>query len=155
MKTVITYGTFDLFHVGHARLLRRLRALGDRLVVGCSTDEFNDIKGKRCIFGFEDRREILASCRHVDEVFPERNWEQKAGDIRRFEADILAMGDDWSGKFDYLAEETGCVITYLPRTPGISATAVKDVLRTIRTEDVDAVINIIESLREQVARLGK
>lgn len=134
MKTVITYGTFDLFHVGHLRLLKRLRDLGDRLVVGCSTDEFNKAKGKTCIIPFSDRVEILESCRYVDAVFPETSWEQKPHDIRRFSASIFAMGDDWVGKFDFLQAETGCVVTYVARTPGISTTDLKGVLRSIDDE---------------------
>lgn len=95
MKTVITYGTFDLFHVGHVRLLCRLRALGDHLIVGCSTDEFNAAKGKQSAMSYEHREELLRACRYVDDVFPEENWEQKQSDILKFHADIFAMGDDW------------------------------------------------------------
>ena len=129
MCTVITYGTFDLFHVGHVRLLKRLRELGDRLIVGCSTDDFNATKGKRAIFSYEDRAEILVSCRYVDLVIPELSWDQKPDDIRNYEAKIFAMGDDWVGKFDYLSEVTDCVVTYVPRTFDISTTGLKAVIK--------------------------
>ena len=125
MKTILTYGTFDLFHVGHVRLLKRLKASGDRLVVGCSTDEFNALKGKKCIFPYQDRAEILSSCRYVDYVFPEENWEQKVDDVKKYSADVFAMGDDWVGKFDFLESETDCRVIYLPRTEGISTTEVR------------------------------
>lgn len=122
-KTVLTYGTFDLFHVGHVHLLRRLSELGDRLIVGCSTDEFNDIKGKKCIMPYEDREIILRACRYVDDVIPESSWDQKPTDIRRLNADIFAMGDDWAGKFDDLG--TYCDVIYLPRTEGVSTTGLR------------------------------
>ena len=123
MKTIITYGTFDLFHVGHVRLLKRLRALGDRLVVGVSTDAFNDIKGKKSVVPYEQRVEILEACRFVDEVFPEQDWGQKPNDILRFEANIFAMGSDWTDKFDDL--KAYCEVIYLPRTEGISTTELR------------------------------
>ncbi|WP_102429806.1 adenylyltransferase/cytidyltransferase family protein, partial [Vibrio breoganii] len=110
MVTVITYGTFDLFHVGHVRLLQRLSKLGDRLVVGISSDQFNEKKGKKSFFSYQERAEIVAACKYVDEVFPENNWEQKADDINIYSADIFAMGDDWVGKFDYLNKY--CKVVY-------------------------------------------
>ena len=152
MTTVITYGTFDLFHVGHVRLLRRLRALGDRLIVACSTDEFNEIKGKKAIISYEDRAEILAACSFVDKVIPERNWEQKADDIRTHKADIFAMGDDWAGRFDYLGEETGCLVTYVARTPDISTTDIKGVMRRIDEDRLQSIRNIVDSLRAELAK---
>ncbi|WP_413112727.1 glycerol-3-phosphate cytidylyltransferase [Thaumasiovibrio sp. DFM-14] len=123
MRTVITYGTFDVFHVGHVRLLKRLKQLGDRLVVGVSTDEFNHAKGKASCFSYSERVEILRACRFVDEVFPEHNWQQKSEDILTFSADIFAMGHDWEGKFDHLKEF--CEVIYLPRTEGISSSEIK------------------------------
>ncbi len=153
MKTVITYGTFDLFHIGHVRLLKRLKGLGDRLVVGCSTDEFNALKDKKAIYSYDARAEILRACIYVDEVFPENNWEQKANDIRRFKADIFAMGDDWTGRFDAIAEETGCVMTYLPRTPDISTTDVKAVIQGLQVERVRSIEQTLEHLQTQVHRL--
>ena len=122
MTTVITYGTFDLFHIGHVNLLRRLRELGDRLVVGCSTDEFNALKGKKTTMPYEHRAGILRAMRYVDDVFPEANWEQKRADIVREDAQIFAIGEDWVGKFDDLGDI--CDVVYLPRTPSVSTTAI-------------------------------
>lgn len=123
MTRVITYGTFDLFHYGHLRILERAKALGDYLVVAVSTDEFNAVKGKRCVYPYEHRAQIVAAIRYVDLVIPERNWEQKASDIRTYQINILVMGSDWEGKFDDLS--TLCQVVYLPRTPGISSTEIK------------------------------
>ena len=127
MKTVLTYGTFDVLHIGHINLLRRARALGDRLVVGLSTDEFNRQKHKSSLLSYENRRTVLASIRYVDEVFAESSWEQKAQDIQAHAASIFVMGDDWRGTFDFLSEL--CEVTYLTRTPDISSTEIKQSLR--------------------------
>lgn len=123
MKTVITYGTFDILHIGHINLLRRARALGDRLVVGLSSDAFNRGKHKSSLLNYDNRRAVLQAIRYVDEIFPEDNWEQKADDIRRYAADVFVMGDDWAGKFDFLKEF--CEVVYLPRTAEISTTEIK------------------------------
>jgi glycerol-3-phosphate cytidylyltransferase len=147
VTTVITYGTFDLFHVGHVRLLRRLRALGDRVIVGCSTDEFNAIKGKESVFSYAERAEILAACAYVDLVIPERNWEQKAEDIRTHGVDIFAMGDDWAGKFDDLGPRTGCTVTYLPRTLDVSSTDIRDLLRRTSEDRLVDLRTFIDQLR--------
>jgi glycerol-3-phosphate cytidylyltransferase len=124
MKKVITYGTFDLFHYGHLRILERAKTLGDYLVVAVSTDEFNRIKGKTCVYPYEHRARIVAAIRYVDEVIPERNWEQKADDIRKHNIDIFVMGDDWKGRFDELGSI--CDVVYLPRTENISTTGIRD-----------------------------
>jgi len=124
MAIVITYGTFDLFHVGHSRLLQRARSLGSHLVVGVSTDEFNLSKGKRAINSYEERREILLASRYVDDVFAEECWEQKRSDIMRFSAAIFTIGDDWVGKFDNLSDL--CAVVYLSRTNGISTTYIRN-----------------------------
>ena len=124
MRTVITYGTFDLLHYGHVRLLRRARALGDRLIVALSTDEFNASKGKTSYFPYELRKEMLEAVRYVDQVIPETDWEQKVDDIKGLGVDVFVMGDDWQGKFDYLSS-TGCEVVYLARTPDISTTEIK------------------------------
>ena len=126
MKTVITYGTFDILHIGHINLLRRARSLGDRLVVGLSSDAFNRGKHKSSLLNYENRKAVLESIRYVDEVFPEDNWDQKRGDIERFAADLFVMGDDWAGKFDFLREY--CEVNYLPRTPSISTTDIRQSL---------------------------
>src|SRR5438046_1752449 len=98
-KTVITYGTFDLFHIGHLNLLNRLKALGTYLVVGVSTDEFNAGKGKSSVIPFRDRAEIVRNIKVVDEVFPEHSWSQKRADITHYSAAVFGMGSDWAGKF--------------------------------------------------------
>ena len=134
MTTVITYGTFDLFHIGHVNLLRRLRELGDRLVVGCSTDEFNLLKGKQSAMPYDHRAGILRSIRYVDDVFPEDSWEQKREDIVRERARIFAMGDDWVGKFDDLGDI--CEVVYLPRTRDVSTTEIRQLLLTLQEERV-------------------
>ncbi|KRE10463.1 glycerol-3-phosphate cytidylyltransferase [Bacillus sp. Root239] len=126
MTKVITYGTFDLIHYGHINLLERAKALGDSLIVGISTDEFNDIKGKHSFYSYENRKRILESIKYVDCVIGETNWEQKIEDIIKHDIDIFVMGDDWKGKFDFLQEY--CQVIYLPRTEGISSTIVKQYL---------------------------
>lgn len=125
MKRVLTYGTFDLLHYGHIRLLKRAKELGDYLIVALSTDEFNEIKGKKAYHNYETRKKMLEAIRYVDLVIPENNWEQKIDDVKKYEVDIVVMGSDWAGsdKFDYLKEY--CQLTYLDRTEGISTTKIK------------------------------
>lgn len=122
-KIVLTYGTFDMFHIGHLKLLQRLKNLGDKLIVAVSTDEFNDIKRKKTLIPYKQRAEIIANIKCVDEVIAEENWEQKIDDVKRYNVDIFAMGDDWAGKFDFLKEY--CKVVYLPRTEKISTTKLK------------------------------
>ncbi|WP_288799442.1 adenylyltransferase/cytidyltransferase family protein [uncultured Fibrobacter sp.] len=119
----ITYGTFDLFHIGHLRLLKRISALANELYVAVSSDEFNSIKGKTCVIPFEERKEIIAALNCVTQVIKEDNWEQKISDIQKYHCDLFVMGDDWEGKFDFL--KPYCEVIYLPRTQGISTTAIK------------------------------
>lgn len=128
MKRVITYGTFDLLHYGHINLLERAKALGDYLIVAISSDEFNAIKGKQSFFPFEERKRMLEAIKYVDEVIPEENWEQKRSDMHKYNIDIFVIGDDWKGKFDFLKEE-GVEVVYLPRTPEISTTQIKERLK--------------------------
>ena len=124
MKRIITYGTFDLLHYGHINLLRRAKALGDYLVVGLSTDEFNwKSKHKKCYFSYEKRRQLLEAIRYVDLVIPEEKWEQKKSDVDLYKIDTFVIGDDWKGKFDFLKEQ--CEVVYLERTPEISTTQIK------------------------------
>jgi len=126
LKRVITYGTFDLLHYGHINLLRRAKALGDYLVVVLSTDEFNwKEKKKKCYFSYDERKLLLEAIRYVDLVIPEESWEQKVNDIHEYHIDTFVMGDDWIGKFDFLEKE-GCNVVYLPRTPEISTTQIKN-----------------------------
>ena len=118
MKKVITYGTFDLLHYGHINLLQRAKALGDYLIVALSTDEFNSKeKNKITYFSYEERKRLLEAIRYVDLVIPEQNWEQKISDVKEFKVDTFVMGDDWTGKFDFLKDL--CEVVYLPRTPDI------------------------------------
>ena len=138
MKRVITYGTFDVLHYGHMNLLKRAKILGDYLIVGLSDDKFNAIKNKRSYYTYDQRKMILEACRYVDLVIPENNWEQKIEDIQKYQTDVFVMGDDWSGKFDYLKEY--CEVIYLPRTPEISSTKIKKYLRNIGDKYVQKVI---------------
>ena len=127
MKRILTYGTFDLLHYGHIRLLQRAKALGDYLIVALSTDEFNAGKGKKAYHNYETRKKMLEAIRYVDLVIPEENWEQKISDVQKYDVDVFVMGDDWEGKFDFLKEY--CEVVYLPRTEGISSTMIKSELK--------------------------
>ncbi len=124
MKRVLTYGTYDLMHYGHIRLLKRAKQQGDYLIVAVSTDEFNQIKGKKAYHNYETRKKMLEAIRYVDLVIPENDWDQKLKDVNEYKIDVFCMGDDWSGKFDHLSEY--CEIVYLPRTEGISTTKIKN-----------------------------
>lgn len=126
MKRIITYGTFDLLHYGHINLLKRAKEFGDYLIVALSTNEFNSIKGKKCFFSYEERKKLVESIRYVDLVIPEENWEQKISDINEYQVDTFVIGDDWKDKFDYLKKY--CEVVYLPRTPEISTTKIKEEL---------------------------
>ena len=120
MRRVITYGTFDLFHYGHVNILRRAKEFGDYLIVAISTDEFNwNEKQKKCYFSYEQRKQLVESIRYVDLVIPE--------DVKLYKVDTFVMGDDWKGKFDFLKEY--CEVVYLPRTPEISTTQIKNDLQ--------------------------
>lgn len=111
MKRVITYGTFDLLHYGHINLLKRARELGDYLIVALSTDEFNlNQKNKKCYFSYEQRKQLVEAIRYVDLVIPETCWEQKCTDVYEYKVDIFVMGDDWSGKIDFLNKQTNVCI---------------------------------------------
>lgn len=123
MKRVITYGTFDLLHYGHINLLKRAKDQGDYLIVALSSDEFNELKGKKSYFSFEARKHLLESIRYVDLVIKEDTWEQKAIDIEKYHVDTFVMGNDWEGKFDELKEI--CEVIYLDRTPEISTSKIK------------------------------
>lgn len=126
MKRVITYGTFDLLHYGHINLFKRAKALGDYLIVAVSTDEFNwEKKHKKCYFSYDKRKALVEAVRYVDLVIPEESWDQKRADMHDFNIDVFCIGDDWKGKFDYLKEE-GVEVVYLPRTPEISSTRIRE-----------------------------
>ena len=128
MIRVLTYGTYDLLHYGHIRLLKRAKELGDYLIVALSTDEFNELKGKKAYHNYETRKKMLEAIRYVDLVIQENNWEQKVDDIKKFEVDITVMGGDWAGsdRFEYLKDH--CKLVYLDRTEGVSTTKIKEEL---------------------------
>jgi glycerol-3-phosphate cytidylyltransferase len=125
MKRVLTYGTYDLLHYGHIRLLKRAKSLGDYLIVAISTDEFNDIKSKKAYHDYETRKEMLEAIRYVDLVIPEVTWDQKISDVKDYNVDIVVMGGDWRGheKFEVLRDY--CEVVYLDRTKGVSTSKIK------------------------------
>ena len=121
---IITYGTFDMLHLGHINLLKKSKSLGDKLYVGVSTDEFcENEKNKKTVQLFSERYEILQAIRYVDVVFAENSWSQKTADIKKYSIELFVIGDDWQGKFDYLKKY--CQVLYLPRTKGISTSSRK------------------------------
>lgn len=132
-KTIITYGTFDMFHIGHLNLIKKLCDLGDKLIVAVSTDEFNALKGKKTLIPYEQRAMIVSQIKGVDLVIPEKNWGQKIEDIQKYGIDIFAMGNDWKGKFDFL--KPYCEVLYLPRTEDISTTEIKKSLDAFLLEN--------------------
>lgn len=125
MKRVLTYGTFDLLHYGHIRILQRAKSLGDYLVVAVSTDEFNAIKGKKAYHDYETRKKMLETIRYVDLVIPENDWNQKRNDVIEYKIDEVVMGSDWEGNEKFEELKDLCTVTYLPRTEGISTTKIK------------------------------
>lgn len=125
MKRVLTYGTYDLLHYGHIRLLKRAKELGDYLIVALSTDEFNELKGKKAYHDYKTRKKMLEAIRYVDLVIPEDNWDQKVDDVKKYYVDVTVMGGDWEGdpRFEKLREY--CDVVYLPRTEGVSTSKIK------------------------------
>lgn len=131
MKKIITFGTFDVFHVGHVNILERAAKLGDYLIVGVSSDELNYSKKQRYpIYSQHDRIKIISSLRFVNEVFIEESLEKKLEYIKEHDANLLVMGDDWTGKFDWVKND--CEVIYLPRTPSISTTEIIEVVKSVR-----------------------
>jgi glycerol-3-phosphate cytidylyltransferase len=129
MKKIITFGTFDVFHIGHINILERASQLGDYLIVGVSSDILNFNKKNRYpVYCQNDRVKIISSLKFVDEVFIEESLELKLEYIKRYEADVLVMGDDWEGKFDWV--KSNCDVIYLPRTPSISTTEIIEIVRS-------------------------
>lgn len=151
-KVVITYGTFDLFHVGHLNLLERLKSLGDYLIVGVSTDSFNEGKGKKTIISFEDRLKIVQGLKCVDLAISESAWDQKIEDIKKYDVDIFGMGHDWQGHFDELKEH--CEVIYLPRTDGISSSDLKAALRILDKNHVDQLKQALDTISSIVERFN-
>ena len=150
-KTVITYGTFDMFHIGHLKLLRRLSEMGDKVIVAVSTDEFNELKGKKTLIPYDQRAAIVEAIDCVDMVIPEESWEQKLSDVKRYQVDVFAIGEDWKGKFDFLEEL--CEVVYLPRTKNISTTDLKRSLKrflSISQNDLRKAFEVLELLRKDL-----
>ena len=148
-KVIITYGTFDMFHIGHLKLLKRLKKRGTKLIVAVSTDEFNREKGKSVMIPYKQRAKIVKSIKYVDKVIPEKNWNQKITDIKKYDVDVFAIGDDWEGEFDFLKEH--CKVVYLKRTKDISTTKLKKSLTNFMSIPRDDIINafeIIEALKK-------
>lgn len=135
MKRILTYGTYDLLHYGHIRLLKRAKALGDYLVVAISTDEFNAIKGKTAYHNYETRKEMLEAIRYVDLVIPENTWEQKRNDVLDYKIDVVCMGSDWAGNEKFECLKDICDVVYLDRTEGISTTKIKKELNLNKPEE--------------------
>ena len=125
MKRILTYGTYDLLHYGHIRLLKRAKELGDYLIVALSTDEFNKLKGKKAYHNYETRKEMLETKRYVDLVIPEKTWEQKKDDIKMYKVDTVVMGSDWTNNENFEQLKDLCEVVYLDRTEGISTTKIK------------------------------
>jgi glycerol-3-phosphate cytidylyltransferase len=151
-RTVLTYGTFDLFHIGHLNILKRLSELGDRLIVGVSTDEFNALKGKKPVVPFEQRIEIVRAIRYVDLAIPEDRWSQKREDIETYDVSVFGIGEDWKGKFDDLEDKVEVV--YLPRTSGISTTEMKRVLSAFDEHHVEELKRTLDSISQIVKELS-
>ena len=150
-KTVITYGTFDLFHIGHIRLLQKAKKYGEKLIVAVSTDNFNSIKGKKVIIPYKQRAEIVKNIKCVDLVIPEKNWGQKVSDIKNYAVDTFVIGADWKGKFDEL--KNYCDVIYLPRTRNISTTELKHQLNgllSISFDEFQSAFEILERLRNDL-----
>ena len=151
-KIILTYGTFDLFHIGHLNLLRRLKQRSDYLIVGVSTDDFNSLKGKRSLISYENRRDVVQSIRYVDFVMPEDNWEQKRSDILKYKVNTLAMGDDWVGKFDQYSDI--CEVVYLQRTYGISSSSIRADINSIGNTNIEKLRDAAQALMQIVNSLG-
>jgi glycerol-3-phosphate cytidylyltransferase len=133
-KVILSYGTFDLFHIGHLKLIQRLAKLGDKLIIGISTDDFNRQKNKTTVIPFEQRLEIVKNIQGVDAVIAECSWSQKEKDIVQYNVSTFAMGDDWKGKFDSLKRL--CNVVYLPRTKNISSTKLKKCIKEMEQKKI-------------------
>jgi|SRR5690625_740970 len=149
---IITYGTFDMFHIGHLRLLERLSKMADEVIVAVSTDEFNELKGKKTLIPYEQRAEIVQAICYVDKVIPEKSWEQKIEDVQKHNINIFAIGEDWRGKFDFLKQY--CEVIYLERTKDISTTELKRSLNnflSVSKEDLVRAFETLEMLKQDLA----
>lgn len=153
MKRVITYGTFDLFHIGHLNLLKKAKEMGDELIVAVSTDAFNASKGKKTLTPYRQRREIVQAVKYVDRVISEERWGQKIQDIGKYDVDLFVIGEDWEGKFDFLREY--CEVAYLPRTEGVSTTQLKkylNALLSVSRENFSGAAKILETMKGDLPR---
>lgn len=136
MKRILTYGTYDLLHYGHIRLLKRAKDLGDYLIVAVSSDEFNAEKGKHAYHDYETRKEMLEAVRYVDLVIPESSWDQKIQDVQDYHVDVVVMGGDWKDDPRFECLRGFCEVVYLDRTPGVSTSQIKEELN-LSSDDVD------------------
>lgn len=136
-RVVLTYGTFDLLHYGHIRLLKRAKEQGDYLIVAVSTDEFNELKGKKSVNNYKTRKEKLEQVEYVDKVIPEECWEQKRDDVINNEVDVVVMGNDWEGAEPFEKLKDICEVVYLKRTKGISTTHLKQKMGVNPQKDTD------------------
>jgi len=128
MRRVITFGTFDLFHIGHLNIIERAKAKGDYLIVGVSSDQLNySKKQKYPVCPEVSRSRIISALQVVDEVFFEESLELKSEYIKKYKVDVLVMGDDWKGRFDEF--ESICEVVYLDRTPSISTTEIIEIIK--------------------------
>lgn len=144
-KRIITYGTFDMFHIGHLRLLERLSRMAEEVIVAVSTDEFNQKKNKKVLIPYEQRAEVVESIKFVKKVIPEETWEQKIEDVQKYNIDIFAIGDDWKGEFDFLKDF--CDVCYLERTKNISTTQLKKSLTSFLSIPKNEIINALSVLQ--------
>ncbi|ABL02607.1 Glycerol-3-phosphate cytidylyltransferase [Candidatus Ruthia magnifica str. Cm (Calyptogena magnifica)] len=141
-KTIITYGTFDMFHIGHLKLLKKLKNMGDELIVAVSTEKFNLVKKKKILIPFEQRIEIVKNIKCVDRVIPEEAWGQKIKDIKKYGVDVFAIGNDWKGEFNFLSNY--CEVVYLDRTEDISTTELKKSLIEFLSTSKEDFLSIFE-----------
>lgn len=130
-NTAITYGTFDLFHIGHLNLLKQIKNLANHVIVGICSDEFclNKTAKKTPIYATKERAAIISSIKYVDRVIIEDTPEQKLSDIIKYNVDLFVIGNDWQGKFDHL--KAHCTVLYLDRTPNISTSIIKKLVKNV------------------------
>ncbi len=132
MRVVLTYGTFDLLHYGHVNLLERAKKNGDYLIVGLSTDDFNRVKGKCHYQGYNERKAMLKSIKFIDKIIPEKEWDQKIKDIKKYKVDVIVMGDDWKGDPRFEELKSHCKVEYIKRTELISSSKIKSCILNFR-----------------------